>query len=575
MKPKLVVVIDLLHTHYQIMTPTTPAPQGIDEKSLFSSLKHDLPASIVVFLVATPLCLGIALASGAPLFSGIIAGIVGGIVVGALSGSPLGVSGPAAGLAVIVLNAIASLGAWETFLLAVVLAGVIQLVLGFLNAGIIGYYFPSSVIKGMLSGIGIIIVLKQIPHAFGYDAVPEGTLDFAQPDAQNTFSELTNMLQYIQPGAMLVAASALFILILWDQPFMKRIKIFQLIQGPLVAVISGILLNQFFLLAAPNLAIESSHLVQIPVAEGLDSFLGLFTLPDFRQITNPAVITTAATIAVVASLETLLCVEATDKLDPYKRITPTNLELKAQGIGNILSGLIGGLPVTQVIVRSSANIQSGGRTKLSAILHGFLLLFAALLIPSILNLIPLATLAAILFVVGYKLAKPTLFKAMYKLGWGQFVPFMVTILGIIFTDLLIGIGLGMAIAIFYILRNNYRNPYFLSEETQEHPEKPVIIKLSEDVSFLNRASIIKTLEEIRPHCHVILDATHTVSIDYDIYEIIRDFEEKARYNDIKFEIHGLGRRQKAIQGQESYEQVKALLNERHQAMLKAVAEDKD
>ena len=249
--------------------------------------------------------------------------------------------------------------------------------------------------------------------------------------------------------------------------------------------------------------------------------------------------------------------------------------MKAQGIGNILSGLIGGLPVTQVIVRSSANIQSGGRTKLSAILHGFLLLFAALLIPSILNLIPLATLAAILFVVGYKLAKPTLFKAMYKLGWGQFVPFMVTILGIIFTDLLIGIGLGMAIAIFYILRNNYRNPYFLSEETQEHPEKPVIIKLSEDVSFLNRASIIKTLEEIRPHCHVILDATHTVSIDYDIYEIIRDFEEKARYNDIKFEIHGLGRRQKAIQGQESYEQVKALLNERHQAMLKAVAEDKD
>ena len=547
---------------------TTPLSKGAG-KGLFSSLKHDLPASIVVFLVATPLCLGIALASGAPLFSGVIAGIVGGIVVGALSDSPLGVSGPAAGLAVIVLNAISSLGAYETFLMAVVLAGVIQTILGFLNAGIIGYYFPSSVIKGMLSGIGIIIVLKQIPHAFGYDAVPEGTLDFEQTDAQNTFSELTNMLDYLQPGAIIITAAALFILILWEQKFMKRIRLFQLIQGPLVAVISGILLNAAFQSFAPDLAIEPSHLVQIPVAEGLNGFLGLFTLPDFTQTINPAVITTAATIAVVASLETLLCVEATDKLDPFKRVTPTNRELKAQGVGNILSGLIGGLPVTQVIVRSSANIQSGGRTKLSAILHGFLLLIAALFIPGILNLIPLATLAAILFVVGYKLAKPSLFKSMYQLGWSQFIPFIVTILGIIFTDLLVGIGMGMAIAIFYILRNNYRNPYFLSDQTSEHPEKPVVIKLSEDVSFLNRASIIKTLEEIPPHCHVILDATHTVSIDFDIYEIIRDFEENAKYKDIKFEVHGIGRRQGAIQGQESYNQVKALLDKRHKALIES------
>ncbi|MEM8890951.1 MAG: SulP family inorganic anion transporter, partial [Bacteroidota bacterium] len=366
-------------------------------KGLFSNLKYDLPASIVVFLVATPLCLGIALASGAPLFSGIIAGIVGGIVVGMLSGSDIGVSGPAAGLAVIVLNAITSLGAYETFLLAVVIAGVIQTALGFLRAGIIGYYFPSSVIKGMLSGIGIIIILKQIPHAFGYDKVPEGSLAFEQADSQNTISELTNMLNYIEPGALIITAISLAILILWERPFMKRIKLFQLVQGPLVAVVMGIVLNLVFAAAFPNLAIDAKHLVQIPVAEGISGFLGLFTLPDFSQIGNPEIYITAITIAVVASLETLLCVEATDKLDPYKRITPTNRELKAQGVGNFLSGMVGGLPVTQVIVRSSANIQSGGRTKMSAIIHGFFLLFAAMLIPSILNMIPLATLAAILF----------------------------------------------------------------------------------------------------------------------------------------------------------------------------------
>lgn len=510
----------------------------LPSKGLFSNLKYDLPASVVVFLVATPLCLGIALASGAPLFSGIIAGIVGGIAVGMLSGSDIGVSGPAAGLAVIVLNAITSLGAYETFLMAVVLAGVIQTILGFLRAGIIGYYFPSSVIKGMLSGIGIIIILKQIPHAFGYDKVPEGSLAFEQADSQNTISELTNMLNFIEPGALIITAISLAILILWERPFMKRIKLFQLVQGPLVAVVMGIVLNLVFTAAFPNLAIDAKHLVQIPVAEGISGFLGLFTLPDFSQIGNPAVYVTAATIAVVASLETLLCVEATDKLDPYKRITPTNRELKAQGVGNFLSGMIGGLPVTQVIVRSSANIQSGGRTKMSAIIHGFFLLFAAMLIPNILNMIPLATLAAILFVVGYKLAKPVLFKTMYSQGWTQFIPFMVTIIGIITTDLLIGIGLGMAVAIFFILRTNFKNPYFFTREKREEDDA-IVISLSEDVTFLNRANIMQTLDEIPANTRVVVDASRSVNIDHDVKEIILEFKDKAKLNNIDFTIIGL------------------------------------
>ncbi|MBI1224322.1 MAG: SulP family inorganic anion transporter [Bacteroidetes bacterium] len=503
----------------------------------FSNLKNDLPASIVVFLVATPLCLGIALASGAPLFSGIIAGIIGGIVVGMVSGSPLGVSGPAAGLAVIVLNAIAAFGSYQTFLLAVVLAGIFQLALGYLRAGVIGYYFPSSVIKGMLSGIGLIIILKQIPHAFGYDEVPEGNLEFAQADAQNTFSEFTNMLNYVQPGAIIITLISLAIMIFWDRPFMKKLKISQWVQGPLVAVVSGILLNLLFNAVAPSLAIDPKHLVQLPVADSWEGVLGLFTYPDFSQLGNMAVYTTALTIAVVASLETLLCVEATDKLDPQKRVTPTNRELKAQGIGNIFSGLVGGLPITQVIVRSSANIQSGGRTKASAVLHGVFLLIAALAIPTVLNMIPLACLAAILFVVGYKLAKPALFKAMYRQGWYQFAPFVVTVLGILFSDLLIGIGLGMGVAIFFILLNNYRNPYFLADE----PHKPgdlIQIKLSEEVTFLNRASIMRTLDEIPPHAKVEIDASRSVSIDYDVYELIKNYEEKARMNGTELKLKG-------------------------------------
>lgn len=503
-------------------------------EGIFQNLKNDIPASVIVFLVAVPLCLGIALASGAPLFSGIIAGIIGGIVVGALSGSQLGVSGPAAGLAIIVLYAIKELGGFEVFLLSVVIGGVLQLLLGFAKAGIIGYYFPSSVIKGMLSGIGIIIILKQIPHAFGYDKDYEGSLSFTQPDGHNTFSELFYMLEAVSPGAIIITVASLLILVLWEQPFMKKIKAFKLIQGPLVVVSLGIVLNIVFQ-SMPDFALNAEQVVAIPVAESLTGFFDQFTFPDYSHLGNPAVWLTGATIAVVASLETLLCLEATDKLDPYKRVSPANRELMAQGAGNILSGLIGGLPITQVIVRSSTNIQSGGRTKMAAILHGIILLGCAMAIPALLNLIPLASLAAILFLVGYKLAKPVLFKQMYALGHTHFIPFMVTILGIVLTNLLVGIGIGLAVAIFYVLYNNYKKP-FLFESDKHLSDGTIRLELAEDVTFINKASIQRTLTQIPNGAKVIIDASKSINIDHDVLEIIEEFETNAQYRDIEVEV---------------------------------------
>jgi MFS superfamily sulfate permease-like transporter len=504
------------------------------KQGFVSNLKHDIPASIVVFLVAMPLCLGIALASGAPLFSGIIAGIVGGIVVSIFSGSPLGVSGPAAGLAVIVLSSIQELGAFDIFLLAVVIAGIMQLILGFLKAGVIGYYFPSSVIKGMLSGIGIIIILKQIPHAFGYDRDPEGDFAFSQVDGHNTFSELWYMIDFISPGAITITAVSLAILIIWDRPSLKKYFFFREIQGPLVAVITGIGLNLLFM-NIENFTLISDQTVNIPVPESIAGFFGQFSFPDFSQWNNPQVYVIAATIAVVASLETLLCVEATDKLDPQKRITPTNRELIAQGTGNMISGFIGGLPITQVIVRSSANIQSGGRTKASAFFHGVFLLVSAMIIPNILNLIPLASLAAILLIVGFKLAKPALIREMFHRGRSEFIPYAVTVLGIVFTDLLVGIALGMVVAIFQILRNNYKTPYHF-DPAKYVKEEPVNIKLSEDVSFLNKASILHTLKLMPNESKVIIDTSQTKSIHPDILEIFEDFKQNAKTRNIQVDL---------------------------------------
>mgnify|MGYP001391055016 FL=1 len=510
----------------------------MQDQSIASNFKFDLPSSLVVFLVALPLCLGIALASGAPLFSGLIAGIIGGLIVAPLSGSPLGVSGPAAGLAVIVYGAIEELGSYPTFLAAVVVAGVAQVLLGVLKAGVIGYYFPSSVIKGMLSGIGIIIFLKQIPHAVGYDANPEGDFSFIQQDGHNTFSEISYMLGNLSNTAMLISGLGLLILVLWEQKFIKNLSFSTIIQGPLVVVLMGIGVNVFFA-NYEGLALNASQIVAIPVNDGFSSFLTQFTTPDFKAFLNPSIYAIGVTMAVVASLETLLCVEATDKLDPYKRITPTNRELFAQGAGNIVSGFIGGLPITQVIVRSSANIQSGGRTKTSAFLHGALLLICAFSIPKLLNLIPLSALAAILLLVGYKLAKPSLVVNMWRRGRSEFIPFAITVLGIVFTDLLSGIALGLVVAVVFILWENFKIPYKFDIKHYEKGE-PIVISFSESVSFLNKASIQRTLNTVPDDSKIILDASATLNMHLDVKEIIEEFQISAVLRNIEVVLTGFG-----------------------------------
>ncbi len=505
---------------------------------MFKSLKSDIPASIVVFFVALPLCLGISVASGAEPITGLIAGIVGGIIVGAASGSKIGVSGPAAGLAVIVATAIANLG-YENFLVAVVLAGVFQIILGVFKAGIIGYYFPSSVIKGMLTGIGIVIILKEIPYFFGIDKNPEGDWAFLQVDGENTLSELLKVINALisgnfDHGATLIALISMGILLLWGNVLSKKGKIFQLIQGPLVVVVLGIV--YYFLTKDTGLELSKDHLVSVPVPESLSGLKDLLTFPDFSALSNPKIYITAFTIGLVASLETLLCVEATDKLDPEKNVTPTNRELFAQGSGNIVSGLIGGLPVTQVIVRSSANIQSGGKSKASAVIHGFLLLISIITIPTVLNLIPLSVLAAILFIVGYKLAKPSTFKAMYNSGWMQFVPFIVTIVGIVFIDLLWGIGLGLAVGIFVVLYKSYKNSHFLHKEGEDIDDGKIKMTLAEEVTFFNKGAILKELDRVPHDSTLELDVRNTKFLDNDIVEILEDFAFKAKERNINIKL---------------------------------------
>ena len=500
-----------------------------------STLRYDFPAGVAVFLVSLPLCLGIALASGAPLFSGVIAGIVGGIVVGVLSGSALGVSGPAAGLTVLVLGAIQELG-FEGFLLAAVVAGIFQVLMGIAKAGIIGYYFPSAVITGMLSGIGIILFLKQIPHAVGYDRDYEGDIAFYQPDAYTTFSELSHMVDFVAPGAILITVVSLVILVVWERPFMRSRRWMRLIPGSLIAVVAGIVINLFLQRVYPQYALAGNHLVNLPILDGVADLMTHFTFPDFSQITNIQVYVTALSVAVIASLETLLSVEAIDKLDPEKRVTPTNRELIAQGIGNIGSGLVGGLPVTQVIVRSSANQQAGAKSKAATVIHGVLLLLAVLAVSQLLNRIPLASVAAILLVVGYKLAQPESVRRMYKAGPYHFIPYIATILGLLFTDLLLGVGIGMAIALFCFLLENYNTALYFHEE---HKGNNIFIRLSENVSFLNKANILRILNRLPDHSEVVIDATDSRYIDYDVFEIIQNFKAEARRKGITLVIENL------------------------------------
>jgi len=488
----------------------------------FNYLKTDFASGLVVFLVALPLCLGIALASGAPLFSGIIAGIIGGIVIGSLSNSNVSVSGPAAGLSAIVLTAITDLGSFEVFLLAVVIAGIFQLMLGFLKAGVISNYFPNNVIEGMLAGIGVIIFLKQLPHAVGYDKDTEGDMSFVENTGGNTITSLLDGFQHMHLGATLITVISLLILLSWDKiPALKNLK---LVPAALVAVAAGIVLNIIFGLSGSSLAVDQSHLVSLPVISDFSSISNILIMPDWSAISNPDVWVVAMTIGIVASIETLLCLEAGDRLDVYKRFSNSNTELKAQGIGNLVSGLIGGLPMTSVVVRTTANINSGARTKMSAIIHGVLLLATVLAIPTILNKIPLATLAAILLIIGYKLASPAKLKHFWAEGKYQFVPFITTLLAVVFIDLLRGVALGMVISFAFILIGNAKRAYFFRKETY-HDGDIIHIDLAQEVSFLNKAAIKQTLRHLPNDSKVVINASQTVYIAHDILDMIREFRD--------------------------------------------------
>lgn len=484
------------------------------------ALKTDIPAGLVVFLVALPLCLGIALASGAPLMSGIISGIIGGIIIGLMSGSQTSVSGPAAGLAAVVLAAIQQLGSFEVFLFAVILAGLMQLALGIAKMGYIADFFPSNVIKGLLAAIGIVLILKQIPHAIGYDADPEGDFSFINPSGENTFTGLLNALEYITPGAVIISLISIGILLFWNKTPLKNISF---LPPSLVVVIFGIGLSGFFHNIMPSLVIGQEHMVNIPAID-FSAMGSFFHMPDFSLIARSDIWTVAVTLAIVASLETLLNLEAVDKIDPHKRHSPPNRELIAQGVGNMLAGFLGGIPVTSVIVRSSVNIQTGNETKASAVFHGLLLLVSVLFLAPLMNMIPLASLAAILLVTGYKLANAGLFKSMYAKGMEQFIPFLATVLAIVFTDLLVGVLFGLAISIAFLMVSNFRNPYVKQNYTL-HVGEVMRLELPNQVTFLNKASIKETLYDIPENMNVVIDATSSDYIDHDIIEIIEDFRE--------------------------------------------------
>lgn len=514
-------------------TPAPPPSARAPGRGLLAHWRADLPASLVVFLVALPLCLGIALASGAPLLSGIVSGIVGGLVVGALSGSHLMVSGPAAGLTAIVIAGIAEAGSFARFLPAVILGGVLQVVLGAARAGVIGYYFPSSVIRGMLAAIGLTLVLKQIPHAVGYDAGYEGDFAYRDPSGETTFSAIARAFEQIQPGAVVVALIGLALLAVWPRTPLAKVK---LLPGPLVVVLAGVALNEAFRALAPGLVIRDSHLVKLP-PDGPAAFLGQLTRPDWAALGDPAVWTVAVTIGIVASLESLLSLEATNKLDPDKREAPANRELLAQGAGNIVSGFLGGLPVTGVIVRSSANVDAGARTRLSAILHALLLVIAVLALPIALNRIPLAALAAVLLYTGFKLAHPALWRTAWRLGWTQIVPFAVTVVAILFTDLLRGIGIGLAVGILFILAEHMRRSPF----EKVSPPGAVLTRyqLPDQVSFLGKAALARALDAIPPGSRVEIDGRRTKRFDYDALEQLLDFRHTAKARGIDYRLVGI------------------------------------
>ncbi|WP_077922289.1 SulP family inorganic anion transporter [Spirosoma sp. 209] len=505
-------------------------------------LPNDLTAALSVFLAGLPLCLGIALASGAPLFGGLVAGIIGGIIVGFLSGSEISVSGPAAGLAVIVAESISSLGSYEVFLVAVILAGIMQVVMGFLKAGRLSSFFPDSVIKGMLVGIGLVIVLKQIPHALGRDSDYEGEFEFSQlADHENTFTEIYQALLTASPGAMIISLVSIGILVVWDRLAGQGRKLFRLLPAAVLMVLIGVSLNQLFRYYLPDFYLGDSneHMVRLPVLSAQKGWSSILDFPDFSILTDLRVYGIAATIALVASLETLINLEASDRLDPLNRVSSPSQELVAQGIGNILSGLAGGLPVTSVVVRTSTNVFSGSRSRLSTILQGGLLLLAVLLAGSVLNHIPLACIAALLIVVGYKLAGPAVFSATFREGTSQFVPFIVTVLGIIFIDLLFGLLIGLAVGYLFVLYTNSQSPFRVIRDGHN-----VLVKFQKDVYFLSKPALKELLRSLKPGDSVLIDGRHAAFIDHDIYTLLTDYAKTAQRQGINYELREVTQRKK-------------------------------
>lgn len=496
-------------------------------------LDKDIPAGLVVFLVALPLCLGIAVASGAPPFSGVIAGIVGGLVVAVVSGSQLSVSGPSPAPTVIVAGAIATLG-YNGLLTAVFLSGLMQIVMGYLRVGIIGAIFPSSVIKGMLAAIGIILIMKQFPHAVGYDADADSDLSFLEGDSHTTFSFLFDALNAISPGATLVALVSFIILLLWETQWIKSNRLLAVVPSALLAVVAGVAINNLALAFFPAFAVASQHLVTLPKMSGPIDFVNEFSLPDFGRFLDPQVYVIGATLALVGSLETLLSLEAVDKLDPRRRVAPTNQELKAQGLGNVVSGFIGGLPITAVIIRSSANINAGAQTKVAAFVHGLFLMFSVIFLGSALNMIPLACLAAVLLITGYKLARPALFIEQYQRGINQFVPFIVTIAAILASDLLKGMGIGLAVGFFFVLRANYHSAFSLTRDGKNY-----LLRLQKDVSFLNKGPLREHLLKIEEGSYLLIDGSRAAFIDQDILETLEDFIKSATADNIRIELKNL------------------------------------
>lgn len=511
---------------------TAGSGSGVLDASRGNFFRYDGPAGTVVFLVALPLCLGIALASEAPLFSGIIAGVVGGILVSFLSGSQVSVTGPAAGLSVIVASSIATLGSFPAFLTAVVLAGALQFLMGVFRLGVFADYVPSSVIKGMLAGIGIVITLKQIPHALGRDEDYIGNFAFLEKSGLNTLTDILEALAAPHAGAILISCSALALLIGWERMQPRLSGILRLAPGPLLAVGLGLGANAVFRWLNSPLAItEKEHLVTLPVADTPGEFLQFLTHPDFSRAGDTGVWAVAVTLAVVASIETMLSIEAGDRLDPFRRITPPNRELMAQGIGNIVSGLAGGLPMTSVVVRTSANVFAGGRTWMSSFIHGWLLLLSVLFVPHLLNQIPLACLASILILVGFKLAKPSLFRSMHAQGWSQFLPFLATAAAVVLTDLLKGVLIGFLIGIFFVIRANHH-----AALTVVNLDRHYLVRFNKDASFVNKNELRSHLRKIPEGAHVIIDATRALYIDHDIREAVEDFMALAPYRQITVEL---------------------------------------